>query len=44
MKMISYGIKSMEERCKEIGGVFQIRSKDREGTYIDIKVPQSRRE
>ncbi|MFD0048781.1 sensor histidine kinase [Actinomycetes bacterium NPDC127524] len=44
VKMVSYGIKSMEERCKEIGGVFQIRSKDREGTYIDIKVPQSGRE
>jgi two-component system, NarL family, sensor histidine kinase LiaS len=39
VKMVSYGIKSMEERCKEIGGVFQIRSKHREGTYIDIKVP-----
>lgn len=38
-KMISYGIRSMKERCKEIGGVIQIRSIYHEGTYIDIKVP-----
>ncbi|WP_409304563.1 sensor histidine kinase [Peribacillus sp. SCS-155] len=38
-KMVSYGIKMMKERCEEIGGIFQLRSKLKEGTYIDIKVP-----
>lgn len=38
-KMASYGIHTMKERCKEIGGNIKIRSKADEGTYIDIKVP-----
>jgi len=38
-KMTSYGLKTMRERCEEIGGIFNIRSKVQEGTYIDIRVP-----
>jgi two-component system, NarL family, sensor histidine kinase LiaS len=37
-KKISYGLKTMKERCEEIGGVFKIQSKKNEGTYINIKV------
>ncbi|WP_062352212.1 sensor histidine kinase [Bacillus kwashiorkori] len=40
-KKISYGLKTMRERCEEIGGIFSIRSKQDKGTYIDIKVPIS---
>lgn len=35
----SYGLKSMKERCEEIGGVFTLRSREGEGTHIDIRVP-----
>jgi NarL family two-component system sensor histidine kinase LiaS len=35
----SYGLKTMKERCEEIGGVFTIRSREGEGTHIDIRVP-----
>lgn len=38
-KMTSYGLQTMRERCEEIGGVFQIRSKENEGTYINIRIP-----
>ncbi|MEI5906461.1 sensor histidine kinase [Bacillus spongiae] len=38
-KMTSYGLQSMKERCEELGGFFQIRSKKGEGTYIKIKIP-----
>lgn len=38
-KLTSYGLKTMRERCEEIGGIFNIRSKINEGTYIDIRVP-----
>ncbi|MGM0846399.1 MAG: sensor histidine kinase [Bacillota bacterium] len=38
-KMTSYGLQTMRERCEEIGGVFQIRSKEEEGTYINIRIP-----
>ncbi|WP_409253353.1 histidine kinase [Bacillus sp. SCS-153A] len=38
-KMTSYGLQTMRERCEEIGGVFQIRSKEKEGTYINIRIP-----
>lgn len=37
-KIASYGLKTMRERCEEIGGIFNIRSKEREGTYIDIRI------
>ncbi|WP_349305546.1 sensor histidine kinase [Bacillus sp. FJAT-49736] len=35
----SYGLQTMRERCEELGGVFQIRSKENEGTYINIRIP-----
>ncbi|WP_445506653.1 sensor histidine kinase [Niallia sp. 03190] len=35
----SYGLKTMRERCEEIGGMIEIRSKVGEGTYIDIRIP-----
>ncbi|RTR31439.1 sensor histidine kinase [Robertmurraya yapensis] len=38
-RIVSYGLKTMRERCEELGGVFKIRSKEKEGTYIDIRVP-----
>ncbi|MEK4666582.1 sensor histidine kinase [Niallia taxi] len=38
-KITSYGLKTMRERCEEIGGVMEIRSKVGSGTYIDIRVP-----
>ncbi len=39
VRMTSYGMKTMRERCEEIGGIFTIRSKKKEGTYIDIRIP-----
>ncbi|MHC0036786.1 sensor histidine kinase [Pseudoneobacillus sp. C159] len=39
-KIASYGLKTMRERCEEIGGIFTIRSKEKEGTYIDIRLPK----
>ncbi|WP_077623122.1 sensor histidine kinase [Sediminibacillus massiliensis] len=38
-KKTSYGLKTMKERCEEIGGTFAIRSKLGEGTHIDIRIP-----
>ncbi len=38
-KMTSYGLQTMRERAEEIGGLFQIRSKESEGTYIDLRIP-----
>ena len=38
-KMTSYGLQTMRERAEEIGGLFQIRSKEKEGTYIDLRIP-----
>ncbi|KLV25652.1 histidine kinase [Niallia circulans] len=38
-RIASYGLKTMRERCEEIGGVMELRSKMGEGTYIDIRVP-----
>lgn len=35
----SYGLKTMKERCEEVGGDFMIRSRVSEGTHIDIRVP-----
>jgi two-component system, NarL family, sensor histidine kinase LiaS len=39
-KIASYGLKTMRERCEETGGIFNIRSKEKEGTYIDIRIPK----
>lgn len=38
-KKTSYGLKTMRERCEELGGTFQIKSKSGEGTYIDMRIP-----
>lgn len=43
-KIASYGLKTMRERCEELGGIFNIRSKINEGTYIDIRIPTKGRE
>ncbi|MFD2443115.1 sensor histidine kinase [Bacillus sp. CGMCC 1.16607] len=43
-RFASYGLKTMRERCEEIGGVFNIRSKAMEGTYIDIRILKKVRE
>jgi two-component system, NarL family, sensor histidine kinase LiaS len=42
-KIASYGLKTMRERCEEIGGIFNIRSKEKEGTYIDIRLKKGRK-
>ncbi|MCA1022565.1 sensor histidine kinase [Halobacillus litoralis] len=39
----SYGLKTMQERCEEIGGLFSLRSRKGEGTHIDLRVPVSRK-
>lgn len=41
-RIASYGLKTMRERCEEVGGVFNIRSKAMEGTYIDIRIPNTK--
>ena len=38
-KKTSYGLKTMKERCEEIGGTFTVRSKQGEGTHLDIRIP-----
>ncbi|SDJ88508.1 sensor histidine kinase [Sediminibacillus albus] len=38
-KKMSYGLKTMRERCEEIGGTFAIRSQLGAGTHIDIRIP-----
>jgi two-component system, NarL family, sensor histidine kinase LiaS len=43
-RMASYGLKTMQERCEQIGGTYNIRSKTQEGTYIEIRIPALRRE
>ncbi|GEN85663.1 sensor histidine kinase [Oceanobacillus sp. FSL W8-0428] len=35
----SYGLKTMKERSEELGGTFAIRSKQGQGTYIHIRIP-----
>ncbi|MFS1518904.1 sensor histidine kinase [Bacillus sp. SM2101] len=39
LKMASYGLHTMKERCEEIGGQFSVKSNVGEGTYIDIRIP-----
>ncbi|MCP8615519.1 sensor histidine kinase [Salirhabdus salicampi] len=36
----SYGLKTIKERCEELGGTFTVRSQKGEGTYISILIPQ----
>jgi two-component system, NarL family, sensor histidine kinase LiaS len=38
-KLVSYGLKTMKERCEELGGNLTIHSKEGEGTYLQVKVP-----
>lgn len=38
-KIASYGLKSMKERCEEIGGKWSLTSKQGQGTAIDIRIP-----
>lgn len=38
-KKTSYGLRTMRERSEELGGTFRVRSKQGEGTYIDIRIP-----
>lgn len=35
----SYGLKTMRERSEELGGHFSVRSIQKEGTYIEIRIP-----
>lgn len=42
-KKASYGLKTMQERCNEIGGALNVTSKPGEGTAIDIRVPVKQR-
>lgn len=43
-KKASYGLKTMKERCEEIGGILNITSREGEGTALDIRVPISEEE
>lgn len=43
-RITSYGLKTMRERCEQIGGTYNLRSKENEGTYIEIRIPAMRRE
>ena len=38
-KKTSYGLKTMKERCEEIGGEFTLTSQIKQGTFIDIRIP-----
>ena len=38
-KLASYGLQTMKERCEEIGGTFEIKSKQGEGTQIELHIP-----
>jgi two-component system, NarL family, sensor histidine kinase LiaS len=38
-KSASYGLKTMQERCEEIGGSFTLTSKEKQGTHISIRIP-----
>lgn len=40
-KKTSYGLKTMQERCEEIGGTITVTSREGEGTALDIRVPIS---
>lgn len=38
-KTASYGLKTMQERCEEIGGIFTLTSKQKQGTHISLRIP-----
>jgi two-component system, NarL family, sensor histidine kinase LiaS len=38
-KLVSYGLKTMKERCEELGGTLSLQSKEGEGTYLQVKIP-----
>ncbi|RSK26334.1 sensor histidine kinase [Bacillus sp. HMF5848] len=38
-KVASYGLRTMKERCYELGGTISVRSRLQEGTYITITIP-----
>jgi len=38
-KKASYGLKTMKERCEELGGKFTLTSRIGEGTFVDIRIP-----
>lgn len=38
-KKASYGLKTMKERCEEIGGELTLTTQINKGTYIDIRIP-----
>lgn len=38
-KKISYGLKTMRERCEQLGGKLTITSREGEGTFVDVRIP-----
>lgn len=38
-KKASYGLKTMKERCEELGGKLTITSRAGEGTFVDVRIP-----
>jgi len=38
-KKASYGLKTMKERCEELGGILTLTSRMGEGTFVDIRIP-----
>ncbi|GGH87402.1 NarL family two-component system sensor histidine kinase LiaS [Pullulanibacillus pueri] len=38
-KKTSYGLKTMRERCEELGGKLTLTSRPNEGTFVDIRIP-----
>ncbi len=38
-KRAAYGLKTMRERCEEIGGSFTLTSRDQQGTHISLRIP-----
>lgn len=38
-KKASYGLKTMKERCEELGGKLSITSRADEGTFVDVRIP-----
>ncbi|HET7616052.1 MAG TPA: ATP-binding protein, partial [Bacillales bacterium] len=42
-KKASYGLRTMQERCDEIGGRLNVTSRKKAGTVIDVQVPIAER-
>lgn len=38
-KKASYGLKTMRERCEELGGQLTVTSRLGEGTFVDVRIP-----